>query len=415
MGTGAIEYNPPEWLTQSFLEEILRDHFNDVNINVSNLRTISLVKTNGYASILHKCQFKYTKDNENFDKFSLIIKEHPKGLSGILAFKHKLFKREILIYKDILPRIQDLLRTINETTKIAPICYYTTETPEPFLILEDMTYNQYEMFERNRLFNLQQVIPVIEKIAKFHACSVIIAEQNPGIMDFFEEGPISDNPDRQNFLGFFPASIKELAEEVAKWQGFEEICEKLYRLEKTIISKGKDLFKSNKDEFRVLNLGDLWISNVMIKVDEQLLPEDVVLLDYQLAYYGSPAIDLNYFLYGSLNENVRKVHYKYIIKEYHQILNKTLSELNYTGYIPTLKDLHIKIIKKSLMAVIAASCLTPLIFNGSDENPDENDNRGTGMLDTDSIPKKLNLDENPKYKAFIQRTLKEFDLSGFLD
>lgn len=59
-------------------------------------------------------------------------------------------------------------------------------------------------------------------------------------------------------------------------------------------------------------------------------------------------MDLNYFLYGSLNENVRKVHMKYIVREYHRILKETLGKLNYDGEIPTLKDLTIDIIKNSL-------------------------------------------------------------------
>jgi len=75
-------------------------------------------------------------------------------------------------------------------------------------------------------------------------------------------------------------------------------------------------------------------------------------LDFQLAYVGSPTIDLNYFLYGSLNENVRKVHYKYIVREYQRVLQQTLEKLNYQGHIPTLKEIHIELIKTSLMGMI---------------------------------------------------------------
>lgn len=75
-------------------------------------------------------------------------------------------------------------------------------------------------------------------------------------------------------------------------------------------------------------------------------------MDFQLAYVGSPTIDLNYFLYGSLNENVRKVHYKYIVREYQRVLQQTLEKLNYHGHIPTLKEIHIELIKTSLMGMI---------------------------------------------------------------
>jgi len=75
-------------------------------------------------------------------------------------------------------------------------------------------------------------------------------------------------------------------------------------------------------------------------------------LDFQLAYVGSPTIDLNYFLYGSLNENVRKVHFKYIVREYQRTLQQTLEKLNYKGHIPTLKEIHIELINTSLMGLL---------------------------------------------------------------
>lgn len=72
-------------------------------------------------------------------------------------------------------------------------------------------------------------------------------------------------------------------------------------------------------------------------------------LDFQLSYVGSPAVDLNYFLFGSLNENVRKVHFKYIIHEYQRVLRETLEKLKYDGHIPTLKEIHIELINNSLI------------------------------------------------------------------
>lgn len=63
-------------------------------------------------------------------------------------------------------------------------------------------------------------------------------------------------------------------------------------------------------------------------------------------------MDLNYFLYGSLNENVRKVHMKFIVREYHRILKETLEKLQYEGEIPTLKDITIELIKNSLQGII---------------------------------------------------------------
>lgn len=414
MGTGSKTYQPPEWLTVEFLQDVLKEYFKDETIQVENMIVRSASSPDvvqGFASEIHRATFDLVRNSEA-GKFSVIIKDHPKGVSGMIAQKSKLFHREILSYKEIIPRIEELLATIGDSTKISPACYYTTETPEPFLILEDMQVSEFKNFEKQRLLNLDHILPTMEKIAKMHACSVVLAAKDPKIMEFFGEPPISRNPDRKDFLGFFPANIRCVAEEVSLWKGFEEITEKLFKLADNVLQESVAMYDTHAQGFQVFNICDLWINNLMFRLDENFEPQDVVLLDYQLAYFGSPATDINYFLFGSLNENVRKVHFKFIVREYHRHLKETLEKLNYGGKIPSLKDIHVEIIRNSLIGVIASTCLTPLIFMESD---------GVGALEnltsrTDEGDKKRRENvQNLKYRIYLQKTLKEFELSGFLD
>lgn len=118
-------------------------------------------------------------------------------------------------------------------------------------------------------------------------------------------------------------------------------------------------------------------------------------------------------MFGSWNENVRKVHYKYVVREYQKVLKETLEKLNYGGHIPTLKELSIEIINYSLQAVIASICLTPLVFTDP-TNGFENLEELTNRSEEAEILRRENV-QNPRYKAYLQRTLKEFELSGFLD
>lgn len=126
------------------------------------------------------------------------------------------------------------------------------------------------------------------------------------------------------------------------------------------------------------------------------------------------------------------MHFKFIVREYHRFLRETLVKLKFQGHIPSLKEIHIEIIKNSLIGraansrllnyvklnnyffsgVIAATCLTPLIFRegaGFESLEDLNSRTETGdRFRRENV-------ENPKYRAFLQRTVKEFELSGFLD
>ncbi|XP_055923415.1 uncharacterized protein LOC129953903 [Eupeodes corollae] len=416
MGTGSkTTYQPPEWLTSDFLQDVLKEYFKDNTILVKNMIVQSACspgKVEGFASELHRATFNLVRNAEP-GKFSVIIKDHPKGYSGMIAQKSKLFHREILSYKEILPRIEELLATIGDSTKISPACYYTTETPEPFLILEDMQVSGFKTFEKQRLLNLDYVLPTMEKLAKMHACSAVLAAKDPKLMEFFNEAPISRNPDRKDFLGFFPVNIRCVAEEVAQWKGFEEITEKLFKLAENVLQESLAMYDTHVNGFQVFNLADIWINNLMFRLDDTSLePQDVILLDYQLAYFGSPATDINYFLFGSMNENVRKVHFKFIVREYHRHLKETLEKLNYSGKIPTLKDIHVEIIQNSLIGVIASTCLTPLILMEAESF--ENLENLTSRTDEGDKMRRENV-QNLKYRAYLQRTLKEFELSGFLD
>lgn len=139
----------------------------------------------------------------------------------------------------------------------------------------------FENFEKQRLLNLDYVLPTIEKLAKLHACSAVIAAENPSIMEFFEEAPISRNPDRKDFLGFFPVNIRCVAEEISHWKGYEEITEKMFKLAENVLQSAVNMYESQSNGFRVFNLADLWIHNLMFQLNNETKePEEVVMVGF---------------------------------------------------------------------------------------------------------------------------------------
>lgn len=188
-----------------------------------------------------------------------------------------------MTYKEIIPRVEELLTGINDRTKIAPTCYYTTEVPEPFLILEDMHRSGYENFEKRRLLNLEYVLLTVCKLAKLHACSAVVARENPRIMEIFEEPPISRHPDRKDFLEFFPVNIRCVAEEISHWPGYEKITEKMFKLSENVIEKAVQMYENQSKRFRVFNIADLWIDNLMFRMNNETQePDDVMLVRWHL-------------------------------------------------------------------------------------------------------------------------------------
>lgn len=282
--------------------------------------------------------------------------------------KNSLFPREITVYRDILPRIHSMLESIGDPTLISPKCVFTTDDPETMLVFEDLKDANFQMVDRKLGLDLEQAKLVIGKLAKLHACSAVIYQTNPELMECLLEGAICTHPERQDFLIFYKMCSREVARLVESWNdpAFNHLLNKLRNLEHTIINKGVKVYTRDESCFNVLNHDDVWVNNMMFKYGENSV-EDVLVFDYQLAYFGSPGVDLNYFLFGSVQEAVREKYWMELIRvklislnridhcaskiclsiqNYYDILTSTLGNMNYSGAMPSIEDIHVEIIRK---------------------------------------------------------------------
>lgn len=335
-------------------------------------------------------------------------------LQVIVMVKNNIFPREIQAYSEFLAEAEKLLMSVNDDTKFAPKCLSTSHEPKDLLIFEDMKAAGYKPFPRNHQLNFDQAVPIIEKLAKLHATSVLLYERNPSIMEHYLEGSISTNPERQDFLVHYRNCIETLGSVAEREWGEEwkEIAEKLSALSKVIVQRAGDLYLRDDNSFNVFNHNDLWIPNVLFRFNGDGSVQDTLFVDFQLSYYGSPGIDINFFLYGSLNEETRVSQSKKLIRIYHQNLSRTLAKLSYKKPIPTLHDIHVQILKAGLNSVLAATAEVPLLIIEQSDNLEMDIVLGDTKESKDF---RYSLFNNPKYKPFIQLLLREFDDLGYLD
>ena len=126
----------------------------------------------------------------------------------------------------------------------------------------------------------------------------------------------------------------EYADKIAKWD-IKKIC-----------SSFVDLGEPMKNGFQILNHGDMWVNNFMIKSDSEGKPIDVKLIDYQMSYWASPAGDLIYFLIISVQDDIKVDQFDNLVEYYHTNLVESLTKLKYDKVIPTLEELHADISEK---------------------------------------------------------------------
>jgi Ser/Thr protein kinase RdoA (MazF antagonist) len=94
-------------------------------------------------------------------------------------------------------------------------------------------------------------------------------------------------------------------------------------------------------------------------------PVSVKFLDFQTCRYGSPALDINYFLYTSTTSNVRERYMNDFMRTYHRSLSRTLRQLG-LNISPNLADLRREVDFMSLYGFLAAHLVLPDTF--SDQN-----------------------------------------------
>ncbi|XP_055605523.1 uncharacterized protein LOC129753702 [Uranotaenia lowii] len=327
--------------------------------------------------------------------------------------QNSIFPREISIYRDILPKVHGLLQSIGYSTLISPRCTFTTDDPKTMLVFEDLRQAGYQMVDRRKGLDLEQTRLVLSKLAKLHACSAVIYREDPTTMAAMMEGPISTNPNRQDFLVFYKMCARMIVRLVESWKDpqFDEILLKLRNLPARAIEKGCQVYTRDESSFNVLTHDDVWTSNLMFKYRDGSL-DDVLLFDYQLAYFGSPGVDLNYFLEGSVRNDVLFEFRLNFIREYYDELVETLQELNYYGKFPSLQDIHVEITRTGYHCVNAVFCLLPLAMMEDSENAAMDvflrDNEAGESF-------RWQIFTNPRLEPILKKDLVRFHLLGYFD
>lgn len=158
-------------------------------------------------------------------------------------------------------------------------------------------------------------------------------------------------------LKVFFEGFDYLKDEVRDWPGFEVIADKLAIQNDTFVSKLLDVYKHPKAEFKVLCHGDYHVKNMMfIKSGDSI--DKIMLLDYQLSFWASPAYDLIYLLYAFGNAETRKRRAE-ILLNYHDALTEYLNRLGCLRKPLSLLELNIDMLKMGAIELLWAVCYLP--------------------------------------------------------
>lgn len=314
---------------QSLIEEYLgpdREFLEYVSTNLNE-------PGENYGSLMLKVEIKVRNKATNEEEtISAVAKTPPTDEIIQQIFNTKVtFKNEIAFYKTVIPTLQNLRKVHN----IEPATYFPefvgarlnlngTEQvdSDAVLLLENLTIKGFTSLSRHEGYSLQAAKLVLKDLADFHGNAIALRSQKPQefkskiepyLDGVFFEGQHSD----ENLIN----QTLEQAVVLMKEKGLVHLIPKV-----TEILSSK-VVRSVRGPFTTISHTDLWINNTMLRQHDSV-PVDIKLVDFQVCRYQTPADDLLFFLFTSVQDDVLDKNLDILIRYYYDLLIVILKKFN---------------------------------------------------------------------------------------
>ena len=417
MSMGLDPVDRPRWLDDEFIQDVLRskEEYSEISVVNSEVQ-LAVGKGENYCSIIYRVavEFKRCKNNEETEMIGLIIKT----LSAVeimakFLTESKSFEKETELYQITVPAMFNFLQQNiqgREVQHLTPFCYKTSRPHT--LVLEDLMTLGFRMANRHDRLDLLHCTLALKDLAKFHAASVALYDKNPNCMDEYVENMYTEK-NRDAIMKFTDPTINALADVVEKWSGFEKYGDKLRLIIPTICDRIIELVKPIPDSLSVLTHGDFWVNNMMFHYcPETGKPDQVRFIDFQMARYSSPVLDLQYFIHTSASEQVRSEYTEHLLQMYHTELQDTLRKLGCYHHIYTFEQMKKEYEDRSLFGLITACTVLGAVLADPAEAFDmENIKEDGSQVDPKSLEKPYS---GKRYREAFQKLLPHFERKGLL-
>ncbi|EDV91299.1 GH14835 [Drosophila grimshawi] len=402
-GNGESMVHPaPSWLTESYVESILRRYKQDVTLAVRDLDiTPATSKGENYASVMTRIKVEYVCVKTTY--------ENDPFISNVLA-TYNTSITEMIMYDKILPELSRMLEDTDQSEKLFAKTLHVDDEHSA-IIFEDLSVSNYVLGDRLTGFDLELTKLVLRKLAKMHATAAVYNELQPGFLTKLQHGIF--NRHSRAFAPMFENLIGVAAQFAGQCPELGSVYEKkLKRLQKHVMEYTEMVYDPKPDEFNTLTHGDLWTNNIMLRPKTDQNEVDLLLIDFQFSAWASPAVDFYYFFSTSLQSQVRIDHHDALIQFYHRVLVDTLHILNFKGYIPTLRQLVLQLERGKFMAVTALLTCQAIMVNDNTDDADFN----ALMVDNERGRNfRRRMYNNKRIQEHVKHWLPVFDRCGLLD
>ncbi|XP_055548805.1 uncharacterized protein LOC129732203 [Wyeomyia smithii] len=315
---------------QQALEDLLRKELPNSDLSSLKIQAGSN-KGDNYSCIIYRAQVK----TGNKSTVSIIAKLPPQDETRRKQFfVRACFEREILMYSEVFPMMMEFQRSKgvdpNEGFSHIPTYLQGSLTDhEEAIFMRDLCEEKFVMVDRFRIMTVDECLLMIRTLARFHAISFALKDQQPERMKRFQQmSDILSLPEADQLMQTFYAQMGARALGLLDEKQEPEVYTKTKRLLALSWTElAKNLLAAEPAEpYAVIGQGDCWQNNLLYKY-ENGKPVDIRLLDWQCSRYGSPVLDLTYFIFLVTDKAFRDKYYEKLLSVYHTTLSEFVRRL----------------------------------------------------------------------------------------
>ncbi|PSN46873.1 hypothetical protein C0J52_19078 [Blattella germanica] len=397
----------PDWITDELLGKILNAK-GEGKITVQSSEVTAATKPgDNYGSNMYRASMQITR-NGHHETISLVIKaelintEISKMTTEVGAFD-----KEITMFDVVIPTLRKILEDAapGKYPLYAAKCFYTHHgTPVSFLAFEDLKAVGYSLALHSDGLDMKHCLLTLRTLAAYHAAGVVMEKTEPQKIDKFRDYFWRENM-RESMEKMFNPVLHNVALEAENWPECKgQIVDSLKRLSVSSFDHLLESTRRNEEDFHVLCHGDVWMNNLMFRYSDGC--KDVTYMrfvDFQMCCWGSPSLDLAYFINANASIEVLE-NQNILIDEYHKVLCDTLNVLGHGHLSPKKSHIYEQYEKRHKFGLITGIVVRSAIFAEKDSKPDmEGILRGEGRFEF-----------SDKFKSHIRSALSIFHKKGWL-
>ncbi|XP_068229157.1 uncharacterized protein [Palaemon carinicauda] len=373
-----------------------------------------------YACLVTSVEVKYSTNEKQDCEVTYVVKLNPHRKFGdFQEAEPYIFEKEGKFYEELVPLLNEAIISTGQKPLCFPKCFLVSlEEGKEQIFFEDLRARDFKMEDRRKGLDEAHINLVISELARLHSASHLLKTK------LLKVGTISSKYEwlardfisftqnsKELFVSWLQRSVDTGVMMLETIGGYETAINWLNSLKPDVEYYLSPYLQSKK--FSSVCHGDCWNNNMLFRYDEEGCPVEVMLLDLQLNREASPATDLNYFLYTSVNGDVRRPNLDRFLSLYHSTYEEVLEAGGMQMYF-TKEEITEEFRSKSVYGILFALVIIPLLLLEPEEVPEMSDtNFETLMQDFKTLSMKK-LKTNPLCKPRFLAIFDEFMESGLI-